>query len=57
MLLCGFSDARSDDLAMRSDGRRPKSANARNRVRRWRVDDAAADITAVENASIPLARR
>ena len=30
-LLCRFSAAGNDDLTMRSSGRRPKSAKARNR--------------------------
>jgi hypothetical protein len=32
--MCRFSDAGSADLTTRSVGRRPKSAKARNRVRR-----------------------
>jgi hypothetical protein len=34
LLLCRFSDAGSIDLTTRSAGRRPKSAKARNRVKR-----------------------
>jgi hypothetical protein len=33
--LCRFSDAGNDDLTMRSGGRRPKSAKARNRAVGW----------------------
>ena len=39
--LCRFSAAGNDDLTMRSDDRRPKSAKARNRVERWCADGAA----------------
>ena len=34
LVMCRFSDAGNDDLTTRSGCRRPKSAKARNRVRR-----------------------
>ena len=39
--MCRFSDAGSTDLPTRSGSRRPKSAKARNRVRRWCAGSAA----------------
>jgi hypothetical protein len=39
--LCRFSDAGNADLTARCDGRRPKSAKARNRVGRWCCGGAA----------------
>ena len=41
VLLCRFSDAGDSDLTTRSDGRRPKSAKARNRVGREETGGAA----------------
>ena len=39
--MCRFSDAGNADLTARCDGRRPKSAKARNRVGRWCCGGAA----------------
>jgi hypothetical protein len=40
LLMCRFSDAGMTKLSRRTDGRRPKSAKARNRGR-WGTDGAA----------------